>query len=67
MFRVTKVLNALHRILWTDSNVYKGNPTMKAAVENAVKAHYDAQNLESRDVTDASIRYDRKLGSFIAS
>jgi hypothetical protein len=57
MFRASQVLKALERILWTNTNVYKNNTTMKAAAENAVKAHYDAQKLEEREVTEAAIRY----------
>jgi hypothetical protein len=56
MFRASQVLKALERIFWTDVNVYKNNPTMKAAAENAVKTHYEVQNLEEREVTEAAIR-----------
>jgi hypothetical protein len=57
MFRASQILKALERILWTDTNVYKSNPTMKAAAETAVKAHYDAQKLQEREVTEAAFRY----------
>lgn len=56
MFRPTQILYALKQILWTDINVYRRDPGTKAKVEAAVKAHYDAQNLEARDVEQARIR-----------
>lgn len=57
MFRPSQVLKALQKIFWTDPNVYKTNPTAKAAAENAVRAHYDVQRLEEREVEEAAIRY----------